>query len=105
MAEYSKKRASFLALHPWCQVWLSDNGETEDDVFTMVDGTGWIHSNRGFDMVWVQVPRSVEIHHKRGRTGLMLLNEEFWLAVSRNGHNFIHNNPKEAYERGFMLRR
>ena len=25
-----------------------------------------------------------------------------WLAVSRDGHNWIHNNPKEARELGFL---
>ncbi len=25
-----------------------------------------------------------------------------WLAVSRDGHNWIHDNPKEAREKGFL---
>jgi len=25
-----------------------------------------------------------------------------WLAVSRNGHNWIHDNPKQAREKGYL---
>lgn len=41
-------------------------------------------------------------HHMRGRLGPLLLDERFWLAVSRPGHDWIHTNPKEAEKLGFI---
>lgn len=49
--------------------------------------------------------KSVEVHHKKGREGILLLAVEFWMAVSREGHNQIHDNPEWAYEKGYMLSR
>lgn len=48
---------------------------------------------------------ATEIHHKKGRTGELLTNEDFWLAVSREGHIKIENNPQWAYEQGYSLKR
>ena len=45
-----------------------------------------------------------EIHHKAGRVGALFLHVPFWLAVSRKGHVWIHNNPKEAYKKGFLIK-
>lgn len=47
---------------------------------------------------------SIEIHHKAGRVGKLFLYVPFWLAVSRDGHNWIHDNPKEAYKKGFLIK-
>jgi len=47
----------------------------------------------------------VDIHHMKGRTGDLLLNTEFWLAVSRKGHMRIELNPSWAREQGFSLPR
>jgi len=46
-----------------------------------------------------------DIHHMKGRTGDLLLNTEFWLAVSRKGHMRIELNPTWAREMGFSLPR
>lgn len=43
-----------------------------------------------------------EIHHKRGRAGRLLLDTRHWLAVSRDGHRWIHDHPLEARMRGWM---
>ena len=37
-----------------------------------------------------------EIHHYKGRVGSLLLDERFWLLVSRWGHRWIHDNPEKA---------
>ena len=44
--------------------------------------------------------KSGEIHHKySGKDrAKYFLDETTWLAVSRQGHNWIHDNPKEARE-------
>lgn len=46
--------------------------------------------------------KTTEIHHMAGRTGKLLNYTPYWLAVSRIGHNWIHDNPLEAYEYGFL---
>lgn len=47
---------------------------------------------------------AIEIHHKfSGKDrAKYYLDTETWLAVSRNGHNWIHSFPKEAREKGFL---
>jgi len=47
---------------------------------------------------------SREVHHKRGRYGLRLLDAKFWLAVCWNCHADIHEYPKLARERGYLYR-
>lgn len=44
-----------------------------------------------------------EVHHKAGRVGKLLLYVPYWLPVSREGHRWIHDNPKEAYKAGFLI--
>jgi hypothetical protein len=42
---------------------------------------------------------STEIHHTYcGKDRANYLDESTWIAVSRDGHNWIHDNPKEARE-------
>jgi hypothetical protein len=48
--------------------------------------------------------QATDIHHMAGRKGDMLLDERFWLAVSREGHRWIHENPKKAMELGFIMK-
>jgi len=47
----------------------------------------------------------VDNHHRKGREGDMLLNEKYWLPVSREGHNFINQFPDIARERGWIINR
>jgi hypothetical protein len=58
---------------------------------------------------WVLNGRVVpveEIHHMRGRgyggRGPLLRDQRFWLAVSRAGHNWIHQNQNKAREYGWL---
>lgn len=48
---------------------------------------------------------SIEIHHSKGRYGSNYLDESTWFAVSREGHNWIHNNDSLAREKGFLKTR
>lgn len=59
---------------------------------------------------------TTDVHHKMGRVGFadqsardkdipLLLDERFWLAVSRSGHRWIEEHPTQAKERGFSLDR
>jgi len=50
--------------------------------------------------------KAIEPHHMKGKATIeLLLDERYWLPVSRQGHNMIENNPKWAKERGFSLDR
>lgn len=48
--------------------------------------------------------KTTEIHHKwSGKDrAKYFLETSTWLAVSRNGHSWIHENPKESRELGFL---
>jgi len=75
MDEYSKKRAAFLIVHPYCQAKLQ--GCTKD---------------------------STEVHHKEGR-GEQHNNFSTWLAVCRSCHQWIEMHPLEAKELGLSSSR
>tara|TARA_R110000868_G_scaffold5681_1_gene33552 strand:+ start:2248 stop:2649 length:402 start_codon:yes stop_codon:yes gene_type:complete len=46
---------------------------------------------------------ATEIHHTNGRENERLLDRKYWLAVSREGHQWIHNFPEEAREKGWLI--
>lgn len=46
--------------------------------------------------------KSTQVHHVRSREGPWLLRQEDWLAVSDEGHEWIHQNPESAKQRGFL---
>ena len=54
--------------------------------------------------LWLNSVDATEIHHKAGRVGKLYLYVPFWLAVSRKGHVWIHKNPKEAYQKGWLIK-
>lgn len=53
---------------------------------------------------WSRNIKTTELHHKAGRVGRLLLDSEYWLAVSRKGHEFIHQNPKFSYSKGWLIK-
>ncbi len=48
---------------------------------------------------------ATQVHHMKGRRGILFLDERFWLAVSAEGHDKIERNPKWAYKNGYSLLR
>lgn len=80
MRVYAKKRKAFLEAHPFCMV------------SPVLKGL--------WDGLFVS---ATDIHHKAGRLGKNYLDESTWMAVSREGHDFIHRNPKIARERGWLI--
>jgi hypothetical protein len=46
---------------------------------------------------------ATEIHHMNGRENERLLDQIYWLAVSREGHQWIHANTPEAREKGWLI--
>lgn len=51
---------------------------------------------------WPISARLNEVHHTRGRRGPLLRDRRFWLAVSKQGHRWVHANPARARELGFL---
>lgn len=49
--------------------------------------------------------RTSQIHHRKGRLSGNYLDESTWMAVSMEGHAYIHAHPAESYEREWMLKR
>ena len=43
-----------------------------------------------------------EVHHLRGRAGSLLCDERFWIALSKQGHRWVHENPEKARNMGFL---
>ena len=48
---------------------------------------------------------TTDVHHKKGRTGGLYLDETYWVALSREGHKFVEENPEWAKENGYSLNR
>jgi hypothetical protein len=99
--EYKKLKDQFLIDHPYCQHYMAENGIDEK---VAIDNLGIVLVNRLGNWCYLDIPRSSEIHHKKGR-GKYHLDVSTWMAT-REGHSlFIHGDPKTAYERGYMLPR
>ena len=106
---YSALRKKFLEEHPLCQHWLAENGWEQSEQFGVVVFSNNTH---GFGVPYTPhamvlhfaAPMSCDIHHRRGR-GKYLLDVSTWMAVSREGHDAIHRDPKTSYEKGYMLPR
>lgn len=73
---YNQKRIWFLVKHPWCAWALKQTPPKKI--------------------------RSTQIHHMRGRSGSLYLNEKFWRAVSQTGHNEINLHPETARQLGLL---
>lgn len=48
--------------------------------------------------------RSNQIHHTNGRREDRLCDQEYWLAVSDDGHKYIHKHVAEAEKKGWLIR-
>lgn len=46
---------------------------------------------------------ATEVHHMDGREGERLLDFSKCIAVSRDGHRWIHEHPAEAREKGWLV--
>jgi hypothetical protein len=107
---YRALSKTFLEEHPFCQHWIAECGLDEAEV---IRSGGWYqvelnHPLKPYGLKSyvgkAQVPRSAEIHHKKGR-GKYFLDPSTFMAVRPNHAMYIHMFTKEAYERGYMLPR
>lgn len=97
---YSEKRKAFLEAHPICQVWVAMRGIKEiPPLIYVIEGRVYCAE----DMIHNGAPTSCDIHHKAKRTGSNYLDESTWLAVSREMHEKIHQNPSWARAQGYLV--
>lgn len=47
--------------------------------------------------------KATDLHHKAGRVGQWLCRYEYFAALCRQCHDFIHNNPKEGRKNGWII--
>jgi hypothetical protein len=90
---YMDKRKAFLAANRWCQWHLSE--------LLLSKGKNYTTATAPID--WSKVPRSTEVHHKKGRSGPHFLDESTWMAVSTKAHRYIHAHGQESREKGYIL--
>lgn len=48
---------------------------------------------------------SAEVHHMKGRTGKLYLDQAFWLPVCSPCHKYVETHPEEAKEKGWSVSR
>jgi uncharacterized protein YlbG (UPF0298 family) len=48
---------------------------------------------------------TTDVHHKKGRVGNLYLDTTHWIALSREGHKFVEENPEWAKENGYSENR
>lgn len=46
-----------------------------------------------------------QVHHRKGRDGVLLADPQYLLGVCAACHRYIHDHPTESYEKGWMLKR
>lgn len=78
-------------------------GMEEPDILTPVGGSEYMLRKQAFLMKYPMCAvfpklHAVDVHHSRGRLGPLLMDERFWIPVSRIGHVFIHDNRARARE-------
>ena len=90
LKEYARRRLAFLALpeNRWCPVAAAGLLPPDGD---------WRRNPV------VQRLRTTDVHHQFGKEGAKLNYERWFLAVSRAGHDWIHQNGKEARLRGWLI--
>ena len=77
-AIYLEIARMFKTLHPFCRSGLFDH-----DVPNLTNST-------------------TEIHHRLGRSGLLLFDVRNFIPVCARCHRWIHDNPEAAEERGLI---
>lgn len=96
---YSALRKKFLEDNPLCEHWICELYHSTPEEIRPISS---IFQDNPAGVK--HIPKSTDVHHRKGR-GKYLLDVSTWMAVSREGHQWIHANPKESYEKGYMLPR
>jgi hypothetical protein len=80
-AKYSRRCVIFKREHPWCMACIT---------------------------LWPEPPVirwTVDVHHKMGCEGNLLLDERYWMPICRAHHDYFEDHGREARELGFVLDR
>jgi len=99
MQLYDVERQRFLSEHPYCQLWLRENGIEEE---TAIRNQGKVRLQEP-DGPAVLVPLATEIHHMNKRRARMLLDTRHWMAVSSEAHKRIESRKDWARASGYLL--
>lgn len=46
--------------------------------------------------------KATDLHHRRGRSGSLLMDSRHWMAACRACHNWIGDHPEEARAKGWI---
>lgn len=100
---YAERRKAFLEAHRICAVWLKVNGWVEDpDYDQSYCKANDLNGHFNVSIMEVFNPwQSTQVHHISGRHG-NYLKEDTWAAVSKEGHEKIHRDPKWARSVGLL---
>lgn len=94
---YAKKRKAYLEAHPFCEV-------QQQLAYTVTRESAQL-AERIFGAFQLRKApiQATDIHHKAGRVGEKLNDERYFMAVSRQAHDWIHSHGKEARARGWLI--
>jgi hypothetical protein len=88
---------------------VSAKRQTENEIYSQLRKVFLAKPENKFCPVMLQLKNikveTTDIHHKMGRTGKLLLDTKYWLAVSREGHSYIEQNVEWAKENNYSLNR
>lgn len=90
--EYNKLKKAFLEANPWCQLYEALREAGDGNLMRKI----WPHTT-------MVLPRSVDVHHKRRRHSGGYLDVTSWMAVSREGHDYIESHPSESRQKGWLV--
>ena len=86
---------------------VSDKRAKQETAYLIANKTFLMEERNKFCPVMAKlygktIPTS-EVHHINGRENERLLDMEYWIAVSREGHQWIHSNTDISREEGWLI--
>lgn len=97
---YARDVARYLEQHPFCQIWLARHEADEEMIVSAwrVGGSPETWEFRG-----ARIPRSTEVHHRNKRDGTRLRDQRWWMAASREQHDWVEEHKDDARALGYLL--
>ncbi len=103
---YLEKRIPFLERHPICQIWLDEKGwsQIQEEPYPAYARNGLYEFIPAETAILVfKALASSEVHHRARRTGDKYLDQSTWIAISSEKHRWVHDHPKEARAKGYLI--
>jgi hypothetical protein len=94
--EFLRESATYLAAHPFCQIFIFRHELRESSV---IAGGGTLH----WEGSTIVVPRAVGIFHRNGVGGPRLLDRRWWIGASVAQASWIDRNKPAAMALGLLL--